>query len=73
MRTIKVRIDADVLLSDLDFDALNLDNRVSKDSLTLKIDSYVASHPLLSGRESTVRVGVFVPKVNEPELEAVAA
>ena len=70
MKTLRFSASGEVLVSDEDFEALQLGNRMVQSSVAARIQSHIGSGPLLDGRENAVRVSLVVPKPVEMEVAA---
>jgi hypothetical protein len=71
VKTITVRVDSRVLVSDEDFTKLWLHDPLMQTTWAARIQSHMGDAPLLEGRESEVRVGLLV-KDEPKKLELVA-
>lgn len=69
MKMITVRIDCDVLVTEAEFERLNLTNRMAREHVAGDLDSYISQAPLFRGKEHTIRVGVK-PERSEDEVKA---
>lgn len=71
MKTIRIRADADVLVSDEDYLKLWLHDSTMRGTWAARIQSHLGDGPLLEGRESKVRVAL-VMRDQPKELQLVA-
>lgn len=62
MKSIRVTINASVLVSDEDFYALNLDKPMALNGAAYRIQSWVGEAPLFDGRESAIQVSAKLDK-----------
>lgn len=71
MRTVKVRIDGEVLVTDEDFAKLWLHDRTMQSTWAARVQSHMGEAPIFDGRENSTRVSLIVDE--QPKaLELVA-
>jgi hypothetical protein len=72
MKTLHWSASGKVLVTDEDFEALDLGSRIMQTTVAARIQSHIGEAPILEGRESTVRVALSVEDA-KPERELIEA